>query len=216
MDPRTTTPVATSTVYNVHRWYQPGVGRYTRPDPWGIDRPEGIAHLYNYGKNRPTLFVDPEGLSPFPVWILPNPTAAEDCFYCLLARSNFGIDCTEQAAWLTLDLGPTGLSYGCQIWPPTAARGEASIPVALPLPNNIVGQAHTHPTRCPRVRRGPTPSEGDKETSRKINRPIFTVSPNGVWRYDPNSDRERRILPPNWTKGPQNRNCEPCEGIPQP
>jgi len=42
----------------VHRWYQPGTGRYTRPDPLGFDRD---LHPYVYGAGRPTFFFDPDG-----------------------------------------------------------------------------------------------------------------------------------------------------------
>lgn len=200
-----------------HRFLEPQTGRYTRPDPWGLDQPEGLALLYAYAEARPLLLTDPEGLVPIPYWLLPDPTEAEDCFYCLLARSNYGFDCTEQAAWLTLSFGNKGrFQYGCDLWPPTAQDSKTSIPVTLPLPGSIVAQAHSHPTRCPKYRRGPEPSAGDRETARRINRPIFTVSPNGVWRYDPVTNKQRRVLPPNWTNGPKSRNCKPCEGIHQP
>ena len=203
--------------YNVWRWYSPNIGRYTRPDPWGLDQPDGLALLYTYAEARPLLLTDPEALIPIPYWLLPDPTEAEDCFYCLLARSHYGFDCTEQAAWLTLTFGNKGrFQYGCDLWPPTAQDSKTSIPVTLPLPGSIVAQAHSHPTRCPKYRRGPEPSAGDRETARTLNRPIFTVSPNGVWRYDPVTNKQRRVLPPNWTNGPKNRNCKPCDGIHQP
>jgi hypothetical protein len=204
----------------MNRWLEPTSGRYMRPDPWGIDRPEGILHLYVYAQAQPLTLTDPLGLSPFGPFgrILPNWEQVEDCFYCLFAKSNFGISCDEQAAWLTLESSGAGggLQWGCQIWPPSAERGRAELPVALPLPGRIFAQAHTHPTRCPIRRYGPKPSGGDKATSKKIGRPIYTISPNGVWIYDPNADKEWRVLPPNWTRGPKDRNCEPCEGIPQP
>ena len=43
--------------YNVHRWYQPGTGRYTRPEPLQISSNE-----YTYVDSRPSFFVDPQGL----------------------------------------------------------------------------------------------------------------------------------------------------------
>jgi RHS repeat-associated protein len=45
--------------YNVHRWYQPDVGRYTRTDPIGLT---GGVNLYSYVLNRPTFATDPTGL----------------------------------------------------------------------------------------------------------------------------------------------------------
>ena len=59
MIPTSTTPAPTWSVYNVHRWYQYGSGRYTRPDPLGQ---RGDAHPYLYSAANPLLLVDPLGL----------------------------------------------------------------------------------------------------------------------------------------------------------
>jgi hypothetical protein len=45
--------------YNVHRWYVPAVGRYTRPDPFGVDG--GGPNVYLYALANPLRFVDPLG-----------------------------------------------------------------------------------------------------------------------------------------------------------
>ncbi|MCP4898588.1 MAG: hypothetical protein GY906_16570, partial [bacterium] len=45
--------------YNVYRWYQPGAGRYARPDPLGV---RVTQHLYLYTVARPTVFIDSFGL----------------------------------------------------------------------------------------------------------------------------------------------------------
>ena len=53
--------------YNLHRWYGPETGRYTRADPVGALRP-GIQalfetnHLYSYAASNPLFFIDPLGL----------------------------------------------------------------------------------------------------------------------------------------------------------
>lgn len=62
--------------YNVHRWYEPQTGRYTRPDPLGF-KPVGVlaeflgalpAHrehalnLFVYARSNPLAYVDPTGL----------------------------------------------------------------------------------------------------------------------------------------------------------
>lgn len=58
--------------YNVHRWYRPGTGRYTRPDPFlagPVDRAfleEGYQSLYAYANNLPIVLVDPLGLLALP------------------------------------------------------------------------------------------------------------------------------------------------------
>jgi hypothetical protein len=46
----------------VHRWYQPGVGRYTRPDPIGL---ASGWNLYGYVWQNPAGLADPLGLATF-------------------------------------------------------------------------------------------------------------------------------------------------------
>jgi len=46
--------------YNVHRWYQPATGRYTRADPIGLL--SGI-NLYGYADQNPVMKMDPLGLA---------------------------------------------------------------------------------------------------------------------------------------------------------
>lgn len=50
--------------YNVHRWYQPDTGRYTRRDPVGIT--ELDPHPYAYVNANPLRFTDPLGLRSWP------------------------------------------------------------------------------------------------------------------------------------------------------
>ncbi|MGD2115203.1 MAG: RHS repeat-associated core domain-containing protein, partial [Acidobacteriota bacterium] len=45
--------------YNVHRWYMPGVDRYTRRDPLGLRSP---LNLYLYAEGNALRFIDPLGL----------------------------------------------------------------------------------------------------------------------------------------------------------
>jgi RHS repeat-associated protein len=55
------TPTTTSSSYNVHRWYSPAIGSYTRPDP--IPRGFSIAEgYYRYAIGNPLRFTDPFGL----------------------------------------------------------------------------------------------------------------------------------------------------------
>jgi RHS repeat-associated protein len=48
--------------YNVQRWYEPGTGRYPRPDPaWRPTRIQELNH-YLYVAANPLLYIDPLGL----------------------------------------------------------------------------------------------------------------------------------------------------------
>ena len=46
--------------YNVHRWYSPAIGRYTRPDSIGL---AGGINLYGYVEQNPVMKMDPLGLA---------------------------------------------------------------------------------------------------------------------------------------------------------
>jgi RHS repeat-associated protein len=63
-----TTPTASTSPYNVHRWYQPAVGRYTRPDPFGL---RYVNNLFAYASLNPVLQADPDGR--FPTFPARNP-----------------------------------------------------------------------------------------------------------------------------------------------
>jgi RHS repeat-associated protein len=53
--------------YNLHRWYWPGLGRYTQPDPIRL-----LETHYLYAAARPVLVTDPEGLQPTESNTLPS------------------------------------------------------------------------------------------------------------------------------------------------
>jgi uncharacterized protein RhaS with RHS repeats len=46
--------------YNVHRWYEHGVGRYGRVDPLGLGA--GLANTFLYTAANPVVALDPQGL----------------------------------------------------------------------------------------------------------------------------------------------------------
>ncbi len=81
---------ATERSYNIFRWYRPNWGRYTQPDPIGtvgrenpllskaqnaLRRPERHS-LFVYALDRPTVLVDPLGLSPCGEFLGPNDPGA--------------------------------------------------------------------------------------------------------------------------------------------
>lgn len=100
--------------YNVARWYEPGVGRYTRPDPAGIILdldlvPPRITtasggpcfpsvslgfemnHLYGYADQSPVMYVDVNGAGPIG-WILNKAR----CAYWGTVCWNGAKDCKER------------------------------------------------------------------------------------------------------------------------
>lgn len=49
---------------HVYRWYEPGTGRYSSPDPMQVGV-GGEVNQYQYARGNPLLFIDPRGLWPF-------------------------------------------------------------------------------------------------------------------------------------------------------
>ncbi len=47
--------------YNVHRWYEFQTGRYSRPDPLGLEA--GDPNIYLYAGGVPSALLDPLGLA---------------------------------------------------------------------------------------------------------------------------------------------------------
>jgi len=69
--------------YNVHRWYQPGVGRYTKSDPIGLLA--GI-NPQIYTRSNPLTTFDPQGLAPKPAprgWTRTRACTAEEYDACV-------------------------------------------------------------------------------------------------------------------------------------
>jgi RHS repeat-associated protein len=199
-----TTPPPSNSLYNVHRWYSFGVDRYTRPDPAGIATPLSIYNPYVMVRTNPLSFVDPLGLDA----VTDNPFF-QDCFYCLLQAANWGVSCAEQAAWLYKVKVNGEDKLGCGVWPDSFANAEQSWPRGKPVPPGIFAQVHTHPTRCPSRRYGAEPSRGD----RKWKIPVYTISPDGVYLWDPDTGRSIR-MPNNRSITEPNR-CIDCGKFPK-
>jgi hypothetical protein len=88
-----------------HRWYQPGSGRYSQPDPAGLF---GGVNVFAYAASNPTAFIDPLGLATLNIHPPRfNPVPWADMPYCGIrllnrlfnsppfgcARANLTIDC---------------------------------------------------------------------------------------------------------------------------
>jgi RHS repeat-associated protein len=61
--------VENETAYNIFRWYRSGWGRYTQPDPLGL---ETDRHPYRYVYNNPIKNIDPLGLDTVGCDSIPN------------------------------------------------------------------------------------------------------------------------------------------------
>ena len=64
--------------YNLHRYYEPGIGRYMRADPIRLN---GGVNLYVYVQNDPVNMPDPTGLvcgSGWNEYIVPDRSAGFD------------------------------------------------------------------------------------------------------------------------------------------
>jgi hypothetical protein len=110
-------------------------------------------------------------------------------FYQLWKDSAFGNDPnrTERAAWI---IRKDDGSLGFHRWRRSGAWAR-EIWVG-PLPENIVGQAHTHPAK-----RDPMPSPKDKSLSQNTNLPLYTISERGIWRVTPDG-KLTKIAGNNW------------------
>jgi RHS repeat-associated protein len=101
---------------NVHRWFQPTVGRYSQVDPLGRI---GEEEPYLYVKGRPTFYVDPLGLV----------TTKKDCACCSQKQK---WDEHKQAGFFVLNYWP---SYA---WSPARiARGGSCLSAATELEKDV-------------------------------------------------------------------------------
>jgi RHS repeat-associated protein len=71
--------------YNVHRWYQPGMGRYTKPDPLGL---AGGMASYGYADLNPLVKIDPTG-EQWREGHIPSPEEIEEMIERSCARQAF-------------------------------------------------------------------------------------------------------------------------------
>jgi len=196
--------MGTDMLFNVNRWLAISTGSYTRPDPLGILRPTRLAHPYSYAASNPLLMVDRLGLDA-----LTSNDDVQDCFFCLLKRGGFGFRENEYAAWVTVS--NTG-EHGCVTEGWVSLQGKAKWPSGLPFPLGSRAFAHTHPTRIdnPSI---PEPSLHDIGSSDSIGYPIYTITPGGIYKYDPKTGRVTQEEPANWDDAPKKRCKKRCKDI---
>jgi hypothetical protein len=160
--------------------------RYSQSDPIGIRRPRNtIAHLFAYANGTPLSLADPNGLDA----ITDDPNM-RICFFCLVDKQGWGSNPLEGAAWILDPSGGGGTGFRCATNGWIGGIGISTWPKGLGRPPHVVGQVHTHPTRSTYHRSGPEPSFGDRQTANRsdwLGWPIYTVSPEGIFKYNPNA-----------------------------
>ena len=138
--------------YNVYRWYQPAIGRYSRTDPLGTevleDADDTFANLFIYGLLNPELWEDPSGsvtLAPYanvPNWcrrrferkIIPGLVrllSKRPCrdFFCSELNSNLEFLLRGISPLIEIHGTPTtrGGHFDCTASPLTISIGRASL-----------------------------------------------------------------------------------------
>ncbi len=97
--------------YNVHRWYDPGIGRYTQADPLGR---RGGPHPYGYVLNNPLIFEDPLGLKVELRCRLigdPDASSTDEPFFWALGNILRARHCYLDVSCAEGGISPTTVSY---------------------------------------------------------------------------------------------------------
>ncbi len=109
-------------------------------------------------------------------------------FYDEWRASAFGQapDNTERAEWIFYD----DSRYVGQQWPASYRRKEETWHGLIP--QDAVGQAHTHPSGT-----DPRPSGNDVAVARRLGMPVYTVSRSGIWMASPEGEI-RQLADSHW------------------
>ncbi|MCP4606049.1 MAG: RHS repeat-associated core domain-containing protein [Proteobacteria bacterium] len=193
--------------YNLRRWYHPGLARFIRPDPLGILPPgRSASNLYIYAINNPIANYDPWGLDA-----VTNDKGIQDCIYCIYYKAGYGHHNTEEAFWVICEKN----KLSCELWPPTANQGtsvQSNTKFKGKIPKNACALFHTHPRQKPQK---PSTCPGcDTDVARGLGMPIYSVHPNGIWKFDPNSGKITNEAGKKWYKPIKERCKKPCKGLP--
>ena len=181
----------TGLAYYRARYYDPGLGRFLSEDP--LKFATGV-NYYTYVLNQPTTLSDPLGLDAT--------TADPNVRRCLCEAwrdSGYGTSPTERSLWIIKN----GDAYSCLRWPWTADSSQRERWHG-PRPPGADSVAHTHPTRLPPsrgTRADVIPSPTDRATAKGLGMPIYVISHEGVWKYDPSckkTTQEEKGNPSNW------------------
>lgn len=193
---------------NGFRWLEARSGRYSAADPLGIVRIEEIVPLFAYAQGNPVFFSDPTGLDA-----VTDSPAMLDCFYCLLDGAAHGMLPFERATWIVDFVGPqqegTLQPYRCDLGAWT--RDQHYSRHDGPWPPDVQGIAHTHPTRARDRRSRDEPSENDRAQADRFGIPMYTITPGGIWKYDPATRKTTQERSSNWDDS-WRKECPDCTG----
>lgn len=124
--------------------------------------------------------------------------AALPCLLSVLERARYGVADIEAAAWL-VHAPHAGRDPSCIPWPPVVTRGKARW--QGPLPQGLLAQVHSHPTRATSGRKWtPLPSQDDCLVARRLGVPVLTVSLFGVFACQPEDGRIVALLRAGWER----------------
>lgn len=161
----------TGLYYYRARFYNPGSGRFVSDDPLGFNA--GV-NFYLYVNNNPATLTDPFGLDA-----LTDDPNVRRCICELWKASGYGWAKTERAAWVQLNKDKI---RNCIRWPWSAETAQETW--KGPLPSDLDGLVHTHPTG-----KDPKPSTGcekcDDAAAQKSHVPVYTISRDGIWKITP-------------------------------
>jgi RHS repeat-associated protein len=191
----------TGLYYYRARYFDPSAGRFVSEDPRrfgsGVD-------FYVYVHNNAVNWGDPFGLDE-----LTDDPAVRRCMCELWKASNWGWNINERTAWVILNKEKI---RRCLRWP--SDNGYSADSWRGPIPSQLDGLVHTHPTH---QGRDPKPSTGckdcDDQAAKKINRPVYTITDVGVWKITPQG-KITQEAGPELLGGFDLKTCE-CKKVPK-
>ena len=174
------------------RYYDPLTARFLTPDPSGF---VAAPNFYSYGLGNPIKYTDPFGLDA-----LTSDCNVRKCMCQLWKLAMYGHDERERAAWVV----KAADTYECQRWQWSATANHEHW--KGPFPSGLEGLVHTHANS-----KDPKPSQCgdlcDNGAAKKIQRPVYAISRDGVWKISATGKPER-AEGRDWLKDFDMKTCE--------
>src|SRR5262249_24359174 len=122
-------------------------------------------------------------------------------FYKLWEAAGYGSAPTERAAWV---IKKSGDKHCVKRWPWSATPGKETWKGKIP--DNTEALAHTHPDKsCPQH------SANDRDAADKFWFPVYAVTRQGIYKYDPKTKKTTQEEKGDWwSKGKMDKEGCPC------